>query len=93
LSLASRTTAGQQLDQYLENFFIEHAMIPGIGPSRKATLESYGIETASDVDTQRIVAVPGFGRAMADKLMEWRRELKRSRLVATEHEPVHATSE
>jgi DNA-binding helix-hairpin-helix protein with protein kinase domain len=64
----------QQLEQYLENFFIEHATIPGIGPGRKATLESYGIETAADVDQQRIVAVPGFGPAMAEKLVEWRRE-------------------
>jgi DNA-binding helix-hairpin-helix protein with protein kinase domain len=67
----------QQLEQYLENFFIEHATIPGIGPSRKATLESYGIETAADVDNQRIVAVPGFGPAMAEKLIEWRRETER----------------
>jgi DNA-binding helix-hairpin-helix protein with protein kinase domain len=49
----------QQLEQYLENFFIEHATIPGIGPGRKATLESYGIGTAADVDKQKIVAVPG----------------------------------
>jgi DNA-binding helix-hairpin-helix protein with protein kinase domain len=67
----------QQLEKYLENFFIEHATIPGIGPSRKATLESYGIETAADVDNQRIVAVPGFGPAMAEKLIEWRRETER----------------
>jgi DNA-binding helix-hairpin-helix protein with protein kinase domain len=67
----------QQLEQYLENFFIEHATIPGIGPGRKATLESYGIETAADVDKQRIVAVPGFGPAMAEKLIEWRRETER----------------
>jgi DNA-binding helix-hairpin-helix protein with protein kinase domain len=67
----------QQLEQYLENFFIEHATIPGIGQGRKATLESYGIETAADVDKQRIVAVPGFGPAMAEKLIEWRRETER----------------
>jgi DNA-binding helix-hairpin-helix protein with protein kinase domain len=67
----------QQLEQYLENFFIEHATIPGIGPGRKATLESYGIETAADVDKQRVVAVPGFGPAMAEKLIEWRHETER----------------
>jgi DNA-binding helix-hairpin-helix protein with protein kinase domain len=67
----------QQLEQYLENFFIEHATIPGIGPGRKATLESYGIETAADVDKQRIVAVPGFGPTMADKLIAWRHETER----------------
>src|SRR5262249_56129911 len=63
----------QQLEQYLENFFIEHATIPGIGPGRKATLESYGIETAADIDKQRIVAVPGFAAATAAKQIEWRR--------------------
>jgi hypothetical protein len=67
----------QQLEEYLENFFIEHATIAGIGPGRKATLESYGIETAADVDKHRIVAVPGFGPAMAEKLIEWRRETER----------------
>src|SRR5262249_23095837 len=51
----------QQLEQYLENFFIEHAAISGIGPGHRATLVSYGIETAADVHKQRIVAVPGFG--------------------------------
>jgi DNA-binding helix-hairpin-helix protein with protein kinase domain len=56
----------QQLEHYLENFFIEQATIPGIGPGRKATLESYGIETAADVDTQRIVAVQ-------DLVLQWPR--------------------
>jgi DNA-binding helix-hairpin-helix protein with protein kinase domain len=64
----------QQLEQYLENFFIEHATIAGIGPGRKATLESYGIETAADVEKTRILAVPGFGPAMAEKLIDWRRK-------------------
>jgi DNA-binding helix-hairpin-helix protein with protein kinase domain len=67
----------QQLEEYLENFFIEHATIPGIGPGRKATLESYGIETAADVEKERVIAVPGFGPAMAEKLLEWRRETER----------------
>jgi DNA-binding helix-hairpin-helix protein with protein kinase domain len=67
----------QQLEDYLENFFIEHATIQGIGPGRKATLESYGIETAADVDKKRILAVPGFGPAMAEKLLEWRRKTER----------------
>ena len=67
----------QQLEQYLENFFIQHATIPSIGPGRKATLESYGIETSADADKQQIVAVPGFGPAMAEKLIEWCRETER----------------
>ena len=64
----------QQLEKFLGNFFIEHANIPGIGPGRKATLESYGIETAADVTKKKVRAVPGFGPAMAEKLIEWRRK-------------------
>jgi DNA-binding helix-hairpin-helix protein with protein kinase domain len=67
----------QQLEQYLENFFIEHATISGIGPGRRATLVSCGIETAADIHKQGIVAAPGFGPAMAEKLIEWRRETER----------------
>ena len=37
--------------------------------STQRSLESYGIETAADVDRQRIVAVPGFGPATAAKLL------------------------
>src|SRR5262249_53727854 len=68
-----RDRFNQQLEEYLENFFIEHATIAGIGPGRKATLVSYGIETAADVDKNRIEAVPGVGPAMAEKLIDWRR--------------------
>jgi DNA-binding helix-hairpin-helix protein with protein kinase domain len=37
----------------------------------------HGIETAASIHKQRIVAVPGFGPAMADKLIEWRRETEK----------------
>ena len=67
----------QQLDKYLSNFFIDHAAIAGIGPGRKATLASYGIQTAADVQQRRLLAVPGFGQVITKKLMDWRRQLER----------------
>ena len=64
----------QQLQRFLEKFAIDHASIPGIGASRKAVLESFNIETAFDV-THRM-RVPGFGPALTEKLMDWRRSLE-----------------
>lgn len=67
----------QQLDAFLGNFYIAHASISGIGPGRKVTLESYGIETAADVVEIKILGVPGFGPSMTKKLLEWRRGQER----------------
>ncbi len=65
-----------QLDKFLDRFQIEDADIQGIGPGRKRTLVSYGIETAEDLTPQSIAGVPGFGPKMADRLLKWRRSLE-----------------
>jgi DNA-binding helix-hairpin-helix protein with protein kinase domain len=65
-----------QLDGFLDQFEIEDAKIDHIGPARKRTLESYGIETAADLVPNRISAVPGFGPNMVERLMKWRRSLE-----------------
>ncbi|MGB3866643.1 MAG: hypothetical protein WBA29_13555 [Xanthobacteraceae bacterium] len=65
-----------QLDRFLDRFDLEDAKIEGIGPGRKRTLESYGIETAEDILSHRISAVPGFGPKMIDRLMKWRRSIE-----------------
>jgi DNA-binding helix-hairpin-helix protein with protein kinase domain len=67
-----------QLEAFLEPFRIAKALIPGIGPLRTATLESYGIETAADITEAAITAVPGFGSVMAGKLVSWRRQVEGS---------------
>lgn len=65
-----------QLDRYLDRFDIEDAKIDGIGPGRKGTLASYGIETAEDLTPNRILAVPGFGPVMNERMMSWRRSIE-----------------
>jgi DNA-binding helix-hairpin-helix protein with protein kinase domain len=65
-----------QMDRFLDRFEIEDAKIDGIGPGRKGTLASYGIETAEDLVPNRINAVPGFGPVMIERLMSWRRSLE-----------------
>lgn len=62
----------RQRQAYLDRFSIRRANISGIGPAKTATLISFGIETAADVNQSAVLRVPGFGDVMTGKLMEWR---------------------
>lgn len=63
----------RQRQAYLDRFSIRRANISGIGPAKTATLISFGIETAADVNQNAVLRVPGFGDVMTGKLMAWRR--------------------
>lgn len=62
-----------QRQAYLDRFSIRRANISGIGPAKTATLISFGIETAADVNQNAVLRVPGFGDVMTGKLVAWRR--------------------
>lgn len=62
----------RQRQAYLDRFTIRRANISGIGPAKTATLVSFGIETAADVNRSAILRVPGFGDVMTGKLEAWR---------------------
>ncbi|MFS0864259.1 hypothetical protein, partial [Fredinandcohnia sp. 179-A 10B2 NHS] len=49
----------RQLIEYLDRHYIQSSQIDSIGPSRKAVLQSYGIETASDINKRDVMSVPG----------------------------------
>ncbi|HET8629548.1 MAG TPA: hypothetical protein VFL91_19190 [Thermomicrobiales bacterium] len=66
----------RQLTQYLDRHRIATATISGIGPGRVATLQSWNVETAADVTESRILAVPGFGPALTQRLLAWRRSVE-----------------
>lgn len=63
----------RQLQDYLDRFSIRHAKVSGIGPAKTATLISFGIETAADVNQAALLRVPGFGEVMTGRLLAWRR--------------------
>lgn len=63
----------RQRHAYLDRFSIRGASISGIGPVKAATLISFGIETAADVNQNSVLRVPGFGDVMTGKLVAWRR--------------------
>ena len=68
----------RQLQIFLDTFSIERADIDAIGPARVATLQSYGVETAADVNRATILAIPGFGPAYTERLLDWRRAVERA---------------
>lgn len=63
----------RQRQAYLDQFSVRRANISGIGPAKTATLISFGIETAGDVNRSAVMQVPGFGEVMTGKLVAWRR--------------------
>jgi DNA-binding helix-hairpin-helix protein with protein kinase domain len=82
---AQRSTEWQQLQarareiqkrDFLDNFFIDDETIRDIGPTRKAALSSFGIETANDLEINRLEQVPGFGPKRIATLLAWRQEVE-----------------
>src|SRR5262249_36645831 len=65
-----------QMQKHLEKHKLSKATIESIGDGRKMTLRSFGIETAWDVTSNKIVAVPGFGPMLTKKLTDWRKTIE-----------------
>lgn len=66
-----------QLHKFLDRFFLGDHNIPGVGPTRKATLASFGIETAADVTRNAVMNINGFGHKLTGELIDWRNGLER----------------
>lgn len=65
-----------QLYKFLDKFFLENHNIPGVGPTRKATLASFGVETAADVSWNKIINIKGFGQSLAGSIISWRKSIE-----------------
>lgn len=66
----------KQFEAYLDGFPIASARISGIGRAKVTTLSSHGIDTAGDIEFNRIARLPGFGPATTNKLVAWRKMLE-----------------
>jgi DNA-binding helix-hairpin-helix protein with protein kinase domain len=75
VAIPLRQASGHHRRPY-RRFEIERATIPSIGPGRKQTRSSYGIETAADIKENEIAKVPGFGPVLCSKLIEWTESLE-----------------
>jgi DNA-binding helix-hairpin-helix protein with protein kinase domain len=77
-----------QLRNFLEKYHIAGAKIKGLGNTRKATLRSYGIETAADVEKYAIERISGFGPATSALLVAWRQFHER-KFVFNPNQPIN----
>ncbi len=66
-----------QRAKYLDQFKISNATIHGIGASRKATLQSFGIETATDISRATIRRIYGFGDSLTASLLVWQQQVSK----------------
>ncbi|AEG15146.1 hypothetical protein Desku_1566 [Desulfofundulus kuznetsovii DSM 6115] len=67
----------RQLKRFLDLHRLVDAKIDKIGPTRKAVLRSYGIETAADIDYRALKNIPGFGPVLIHNLVKWRQEIEK----------------
>lgn len=56
---------------------MRNCTVPGLTPGLKSALVSYGVETAADISSHSVDAVPGFGPVRTKLLVDWRHELER----------------
>ncbi|OYU42223.1 MAG: hypothetical protein CFE44_25235, partial [Burkholderiales bacterium PBB4] len=71
------TAHQRQLHQFLDRCFIDRADIKDVGPARKAALRSFGIETAADVERNKVRQVRGFGERLTAAMVDWRKSCER----------------
>lgn len=84
------TAQQRQLQVFLDRFFIDSAEISGVGPGRKAALRSFGIETAADINRNRVMQIKGFGEHLTSSLLDWRKSCER-RFVFNPNQAVSQT--
>jgi len=77
-----------QLRRHLDRSLIANAKIRKVGSGRKAVLASFGIQTAADIDAQRISAIQGFGPALVTNLIEWQQSVAR-KFIFNASEPLN----
>jgi DNA-binding helix-hairpin-helix protein with protein kinase domain len=67
-----------QINDHLNQFSIATAKLKGLGDAKVQLLASYGIDTAAGVVEKHIRAIPGFGQANTQVLLDWRKGLEKS---------------
>ncbi|MBS0202441.1 MAG: hypothetical protein JSS49_06030 [Planctomycetes bacterium] len=65
----------RQLDAFLQSHLISNVHIPLISDWQKSSLESFGIESAYDLNEIRILSIPGFSGTSVAALMDWKKSV------------------
>ena len=67
----------RQLLAFLGKFEIRRALLRGIGAPEEAALASFGIETAADVTSAKLLRAPGITQDRSKILYDWRARLEK----------------
>ena len=78
LRRAKENSTQIQLDEHLDKSLIRKANLHGFHGGRILALESFGIETAKDVEMLLYKKVPGIGPVLSQRLFDWLDWLKSS---------------
>jgi DNA-binding helix-hairpin-helix protein with protein kinase domain len=76
-----------QKSEFLRQFLIRDYMrqINGLTVSDVTMMESFGMDTANDVDRMRLYGVPGLDPETVMELLDWRREVEQKFVFSPEH--------
>jgi DNA-binding helix-hairpin-helix protein with protein kinase domain len=76
-----------QRSDFLRQFLIRDYFrkIPGLNPSQVIMLESFGIESANDVERLRLYGIPSIDGELVIELMDWRSTVERGFNFTPEH--------
>jgi hypothetical protein len=76
-----------QQDRFLSRHLIQNhfAHIPGVTQSLASVLQSYGIESAADIETIKLIGIPMLTPGLSTELMTWRERLERDFEFKPEH--------
>ncbi len=76
-----------QKADFLRGYLIRdyYRKVPGLSPSQVIMLESYGVESANDLERLRLYGIPGIDGELVLELMQWRSETERGFNFNPEH--------
>lgn len=62
----------QRYNTHMRSYTIRNAVIPGIGPERKAALQGRGITCAEDIERSAVLEIRGFKEELLRVLLDWK---------------------
>jgi DNA-binding helix-hairpin-helix protein with protein kinase domain len=76
-----------QKSDFLRAYLIRdyYRKIPGLSPSQVIMLESFGVESANDLERLRLYGIPSIDGELVIELMQWRSEVERGFNFNPEH--------
>jgi DNA-binding helix-hairpin-helix protein with protein kinase domain len=76
-----------QKSDFLRGFLVRdsYTQIPGMTTSHVTLLESFGVESASDIEQLKLYGIPSIDSEMTMELLQWRTGVERSFVFDTEH--------